>query len=185
MTAQEELGPEAGRLPWEPRADGSHPERELWQQSRADAREVWRLCTRHPGYLVSSHGRVRRIGGGILKPWPNPRGYLYVDLGKTRRGQPVHQLVAEAFLGPRPPGCEPDHEDHDRTNNAADNLRWWHRLVNAVRWADRVDGRNVWETPDSCTDERLPPMTDEERAELDRSLAEWEADALRAVDRRA
>lgn len=147
-------------------------------------REVWRLCRRHPAYLVSSYGRVRRIGRGILTPYPNPRGYLYVDLGKRLRGQPVHQLVAELFHGSQPPGCEPDHIDHDRTNNAASNLRWWHRRVNAVRWANRANGRNVWETPDSrpedlLGDYQLDELSPAERAELDRTLAEWEADSRR------
>lgn len=144
--------------------------------------EVWRACARHSGYEVSDQGRVRNARTGRhLTPWPNPRGYLYVHLGRSLRAQPVHQLVAELFHGPRPPGCEPDHRDHDRTNNAATNLRWWHRRVNAVRWANRRNGRNVWETPDSTFEDLLgeydpTPLSAAERAELDRTLAEWEAD---------
>lgn len=139
-------------------------------------REVWRLCQRHPAYLVSSHGRVRRIGRGILKPYANPRGYLYVDLGGKLRGQPVHQLVAELFIGAARPGCEPDHIDRDRTNNAATNLRWWHRRVNAVRWAgyDAARGRILWElTEEEAAPDDHVPMSAEERAELDRTLDEW------------
>lgn len=143
--------------------------------------EEWRPCPPAPAYHVSNLGRVRSPRGRILRPWANPRGYLYVDLSKRCRGRSVHGLVAEAFLGPRPPGAEPDHVDHDRTNNAASNLRWLHRLVNAVRWADRVNGRNVWETPDDVPEETLEPLSPEERAELERSLDVWAADARGAL----
>lgn len=146
-------------------------------------RETWRLCRRHPAYLVSSHGRVRRIGRDPLKPYPSPRGYLYVDLGRNLRGQPVHQLVAELFIGDPRPGCEPDHVDRDRTNNHASNLRWWHRRVNAVRWAgyDSARGRIIWQLEeDEAAPEDHVPMSPEERAELDRTLAEWEAEEQRA-----
>lgn len=148
-----------------------------------DGREVWRLCKRHPAYLISSHGRVRRIGRRILKPYPSTRGYLYVDLGKQLRGQPVHQLVAELFVGDRRPGCEPDHIDRDRTNNRADNLRWWHRTVNAVRWNgyDAGAGRIRWQlTEDEDPPEGHEPMSAEERAEVERTLDEWKADEQRA-----
>lgn len=43
--------------------------------------------------------------------------------GKTIRVA-VHRIVAECFLGPCPDGCEVCHFDGDRTNSAADNLRY-------------------------------------------------------------
>lgn len=139
--------------------------------------EEWRPCQPHPAYQVSNLGRVRSPRGVILRPWANPRGYLYVDLGRKCRARSVHNLVADAWLTPRPAGAEPDHIDHDRTNNTAANLRWLHRLVNAVRWADRVGGRNVWETPDDVPERALEPLSPEERAELERSLEVWAADS--------
>jgi hypothetical protein len=36
----------------------------------------------------------------------------------------VHQLVLEAFVGPRPDGYHACHCDGDRKNNALSNLRW-------------------------------------------------------------
>lgn len=121
--------------------------------------ELWKDCLRHPEYEVSSLGRVRRRPGPrartarVLKPYPSGRGYLYVDLGGrgplARRGQPVHQLVAECFHGPRPAGHDVDHVDWNRHHNAAANLRYLRTVENRVRWKDRTpDGRNVWATPD-------------------------------------
>lgn len=45
------------------------------------------------------------------------------DMGK-RRYRPVHQLVLEAFVGPRPVGMEACHNDGNPANNRLDNLRW-------------------------------------------------------------
>jgi hypothetical protein len=36
----------------------------------------------------------------------------------------VHQLVAEAFIGPRPKGRELNHKDGDMTNNIVANLEY-------------------------------------------------------------
>lgn len=47
--------------------------------------------------------------------------------GKTRS---VHRLVAEAFLGPRPPKCEVLHLNHDPADNRASNLKWGTRGEN-------------------------------------------------------
>lgn len=133
-------------------------------------RERWRLTAASELYLVSDLGRVRKIGGKILKPWPNSRGYLYVDLGSRCRGRAVHRLVCEAFVARIPAGDHVDHLDFDRTNNAASNLRPLHPIENSVRWAARVNGRNVWETPDDLPDEPPEPLTPDELAEL---AADW------------
>lgn len=127
------------------------------------AGEVWRLSPRHPGYLVSDHGRVRRIGGGILRPQRTTRGYLKVHLGR-RCQVSLHVLVAETFHGPRPLGHHADHLDYDRHNNRAENLRWLPALVNSVRWAGREGGRNVWETPDDVPVDYVPLSEAEEAA---------------------
>lgn len=55
--------------------------------------------------------------------------YLAVHLGRDRRRY-VHQLIAETFIGPRPPGKVVCHNDGDVTNNAADNLRYDTRSEN-------------------------------------------------------
>jgi hypothetical protein len=53
-------------------------------------------------------------------------GYWTVDLaanGKTKHKR-VHVLVAEAFLGPRPPGRQCCHKNGNGLDNRAVNLRW-------------------------------------------------------------
>lgn len=42
----------------------------------------------------------------------------------AHRTRTVHSLVAEAHLGPRPPGLEVNHKDGDRINNRLENLEY-------------------------------------------------------------
>lgn len=103
--------------------------------------EEWRPVVGFEGiYEVSSCGRIRRVANGhgavagrMLSPNPNKKGYLRACLcrdGKAKQGR-VHTLVAEAFIGPRPEGCEVDHIDGNRQNNAFSNLRCVDRRTNA------------------------------------------------------
>ena|SRR5258708_5873680 len=96
------------------------------------ARERWRNVKRASGYQVSDRGRVRSVartlsdgrtaGGVMLKQFPDDDGYLRVSLGK--RYARVHQLVLEAFVGPKPDSMECCHDNGDRTCNVLSNLRW-------------------------------------------------------------
>lgn len=81
-------------------------------------------------YEVSSEGRVRR-GSRLLKPLSR-LGYLRVCLclNNKRNFKLVHVLVAEAFIGPRPPGHDVAHLDGDRQNNRAGNLAYKTRAEN-------------------------------------------------------
>lgn len=85
--------------------------------------EEWRRVEGWP-YEVSSLGRVRRIT--YLIPG-NSRGYKRVMLsrGAEKKSKSVHQLVCEAFCGPRPsPEHVVAHYDGNRGNNTPTNLRW-------------------------------------------------------------
>lgn len=91
-----------------------------------------------PNYEVSSGGRVRslpreRTRGGILKPVGNSQGYLSVALcrGRETKRVRIHKLVAEAFLGPCPPGQEVRHLDDDKGNNRSENLAYGTHRENA------------------------------------------------------
>jgi hypothetical protein len=75
---------------------------------------------KHPGHTSTVPGRIRQL---ILK------GGHYLGLTLTdREGKKVnalvHQLVAQAFIGPRPPGRQVDHRDGNKLNNFASNLRY-------------------------------------------------------------
>lgn len=82
--------------------------------SAGQVRSVSRLCSR--GYWIK---------GRILKPAAMKRyGHLHVDLwfNGVHETRLVHHLVAEAFLGPRPPELETRHLDGDSSNNRVGNL---------------------------------------------------------------
>lgn len=108
--------------------------------------EEWRPVAHCPAYAVSNLGRVRREApahgatvGRVLKPQVHAKGYLIVSLsvGGRYRSALVHQLVAEAFLGPRPDGCEVDHIDDDPTNPRAENLQWLTKAQNNRKSRER------------------------------------------------
>lgn len=91
--------------------------------------EEWRPVTYNgidwERYYVSNYGRVARVD----KPRKislDSHGYQLVSLSANglRATAPVHHLVAEAFLGPRPPGHEVHHKDTERTHNWAWNLEY-------------------------------------------------------------
>lgn len=96
--------------------------------------EEWRPVVDFEGwYEVSNLGRVKRLvgarstrAGRILVGSINGRGYPIVSLHVSgrRTDKAVHQLVAAAFLGPRPSGTEINHIDSDRASAAASNLEY-------------------------------------------------------------
>ena len=97
--------------------------------------EEWRTIAAWPKYEVSNLGRVRRAvpacntwAGRILKPYVHKTGYVSARVcGQTQHDKGtvlIHGLVAEAFLGPRPDGCEVNHINADKTDNRACNLEY-------------------------------------------------------------
>jgi hypothetical protein len=103
---------------------------------------------RHRGYAASSDGRIwtcRSSGPGnrdrftkpwrALKPGMTSMGYVTVGIGlgggKNQRSRYVHELVLEAFMGPRPLGMECCHNNGDKTDNRLENLRWDTRSENS------------------------------------------------------
>lgn len=119
--------------------------------------EEWRPVVGLEGwYEVSNHGRVRSVDRTIMqtrrsgrtRPWryvgktlsisPSGRtGYVAVHLmcGGIRRNGKVHKLVAAAFLGHCPAGCEINHIDGDKTNNVPSNLEYVSHNANMVHAA--------------------------------------------------
>ncbi len=76
-------------------------------------------------YEVSNDGRVRSSVGlrpRILKPGV-VGGYLRVSLGRDR-GEYVHRLVLQVFVGECPEGEQACHNNGKKTANRLLNLRW-------------------------------------------------------------
>ena len=79
-------------------------------------------------YSVSNYGRVyshKLNREKFLKPYPNKKGYLRVDLYKdgNKKGICIHILVGNAFIGKREGELTFDHMDRNKLNNKASNLR--------------------------------------------------------------
>lgn len=106
--------------------------------------EVWKDVPSRPELMASSWGRIKRKPHEV--PMPNGgtkvcassptygvttrakkgvkhvyKGYVYKGVGTVK----VHQLVCEAFHGPKPfERAVVLHKDEDGLNNREENLRW-------------------------------------------------------------
>lgn len=128
--------------------------------------EIWLAVIAYEGlYEVSNLGRVRRMPKKVGGRWGTARlnyrvmkgsiydGYRFVGLtkdSKPAQRAPVHRLVAEAFIGPRPESMEICHGDGNRMNNAVANLRYATRKenhANMVLHGTRIVGVNHHSTP--------------------------------------
>lgn len=87
--------------------------------------ENWKVIPGFPRYEASDLGRVRSKNG-VLRPAITRKGYHRYTLWMLggRKNKVGHQLVLEAFVGPRPVGFVGAHEDGIPTNNALTNLSW-------------------------------------------------------------
>lgn len=77
-------------------------------------------------YEVSTDGQVREIredGTILLLPlYRGGPGYLRVWIDGEHRA--VHVMMLEAFIGPRPNGCQAAHLNRDPSDNRLENLGW-------------------------------------------------------------
>jgi len=114
----------------------------------ATSQEQWRAIEGFNGYEVSDLGNVRRselydpFGRLVYEAKPIARQlsgtsrdkdgnyfsrYWDVSLriaSRTQRHAKVHQLVAVAFIGPRPDGMVTCHNNGDSLDNRVENLRY-------------------------------------------------------------
>jgi hypothetical protein len=110
--------------------------------------ERWRAVSGYEDlYEISNWGRVRSLArtldhynhggiksghtyvieGKLLSPMPQTGGYMRVSLlskDHKRRTARIAVMVAEAFIGPRPPGLHIDHKDGNKQNDCVWNLRY-------------------------------------------------------------
>ena len=100
----------------------------FWEPKPATFKEKWLSVRGNASYEVSNHGRVRNSSTGyILVPTYQPDGYVRQSYGDrvNRTAKYVHELVLEAFVGPRPSkDHEVSHSNHNRRDNKLSNLTW-------------------------------------------------------------
>lgn len=118
-----------------------------------DVSETWKPVPGFEGrYEVSDQGRVwSAVTKRILRPAPTSKGYLTVQLyydERPKRGKSfcVHDLVAAAFIGPKPDGMQVDHGREGKQCNAVRNLEYVTPAVNVQRCVER--GRTQYSGPD-------------------------------------
>ena len=81
-------------------------------------------------YRISDYGRVySKIRKRIMKPFPNPKGYLLIELqSKTMQ---VHRLVMTHFKSQEDMAIKQvNHKDSNKKNNHLSNLEWVTNLEN-------------------------------------------------------
>ena len=104
----------------------------------------WRTAVGYEDYEVSDTGHVRRktvhklVGrwaiGRELTPQLqaiNDPHHAYLRVKLNGRYVAVAKLVAETFIGSRPPDLQVNHKDGVKTHNAVTNLEWVSRAENA------------------------------------------------------
>jgi len=112
--------------------------------NRMDAVEIWKPIQNYEGkYEVSNFGNVRSLVDNKLQIRSEPYyltqrrdkdGYLKVTLSSSIFGgkdRLVHRIVAQTFI-PNPENkAFVDHQNRNRANNRADNLKWVTKDENA------------------------------------------------------
>lgn len=98
-----------------------------------EVKELWKPLDEYKGIKISSLGRVWKAANKsrkerILTEFPKDRdGYCRCSVQKldgTWTSQPVHRLVAKAFIS-NPLNKEAvNHKDGNRSNNNVNNLEW-------------------------------------------------------------
>ncbi len=98
-----------------------------------EVKELWKPLQEYKGIEVSSIGRIRKAANKrrkerILTEFPKDRdGYCRCSVQKidgTWTSQPVHRLVAKAFIPNKENKQAVNHIDGNRANNKVENLEW-------------------------------------------------------------
>lgn len=98
-----------------------------------EVKELWKPLLEYKGIEVSSVGRIRKAANKrrkerILTEFPKDKdGYCRCSVQRldgTWTSQPVHRLVAKAFIDNPDNKESVNHIDGNRTNNRVENLEW-------------------------------------------------------------
>ena len=122
---------------------------EIWRVYRDGELKINGHASRHCVVSVSSYGRV--MVNDVLVPLnPGPKYLRACFLGT---GMYVHQMVAEAFIGPKPLGLEVRHLDGNRLNNHSCNLAYGTRrqnMLDAMKHGTHINLKSKGETNPSA-----------------------------------
>lgn len=136
-----------------------------WVPAFIPDHEVWATIPTHANYEVSTYGRVRTKARRVF--CISPKGnhfkrfksvikrqqlggrvgnYPRVTLQHPARNAYVHHIVAETFIGPRPPNTLVLHRDDNGQNCRLDNIRYGDPDENQL---DRYINRVAWSYPEA------------------------------------
>jgi hypothetical protein len=107
--------------------------------------EIWDFVPGYSDYMVSSKGRAANCPYGVWRlarlMWIGGGGKNCKYLGfrvKVARNKykyiRIHTVVAELFIGPRPPGMLVCHKEDDRNKNSVDDLYYGTHGDNIRDW---------------------------------------------------
>ena len=104
--------------------------------------ETWKEVPDTKGiYFVSDFGNIKRVksfSGKDIEKYPNcgedSTGYraIWLHMNGKPAYKKLHQLVALAFLGPRPEDLVVNHKDCNKQNNKPSNLEYVTRAENVA-----------------------------------------------------
>ena len=120
-----------------------------------EVKELWKPLLEYKGIEVSSIGRIRKAANKrrkerILTEFPKDRdGYCRCSVQKldgTWTSQPVHRLVAKAFIPNVWNKQAVNHIDGNRQNNKVENLEWVtpkENVIHSFRFGSRIECKQV------------------------------------------
>ena len=114
-----------------------------------DIEPYYRVILEGPRAYVQSFSKHAK--GKLLSRFYTDDGYICVKMHNRRT--PLHRLVADHFLGPKPDGMVVNHLDCNKENNARENLEYTTIAGNIAH--SIIHGRHV-----CCDPTKMPTYKD-------------------------